>query len=156
MCPRCQCRCSKDRPACRSAPTSWANAPATASSLLMHAGYRKCFGDAHFHRRSAMHLTTLRASLGCALICSALGAAAQTYPDKPIRAIVPFAAGGGVDIATRSVGQKLTERWHQQVIVDNRGGANGNIGAEMASRAAPDDDTLLFGSTGPMAINPTL
>jgi tripartite-type tricarboxylate transporter receptor subunit TctC len=54
------------------------------------------------------------------------------------------------------VGQKLTDRWHQQVIVDNRGGANGNIGAEIAARAAPDGYTLLFGSTGPMAINPTL
>ena len=75
---------------------------------------------------------------------------------KPIRAIVPFAPGGGVDIATRTVGQKLSERWKQQVIVDNRAGANGNIGAEIASRAPADGYTLLFGSTGPMAINPTL
>ena len=103
-----------------------------------------------------MHPNPLRAYLCCACMCSALPADAQTYPDKPIRAIVPFAAGGGVDIATRSVGQKLTERWRQQVIVDNRGGANGNIGAEMAKNAAADGYTLLFGSTGPMAINPTL
>ncbi len=93
---------------------------------------------------------------GCASFTITATAFAQNYPTKPIRAIVPFAAGGGVDIATRSVGQKLTERWGQQVIVDNRGGANGNIGAELAAHAVPDGYTLLFGSTGPMAINPTL
>ena len=103
-----------------------------------------------------MHLNSLRAALGCALIGIATAASAQDYPTKPIRAIVPFAAGGGVDIAARSVGQKMTEHWGQQVIVDNRGGANGNIGAELASHAVPDGYTLLFGSTGPMAINPTL
>jgi len=103
-----------------------------------------------------MHLNSLRAALGHALIGIATVASAQDYPTKPIRAIVPFAAGGGVDIAARSVGQKMTERWGQQVIVDNRGGANGNIGAELAAHAAADGHTLLFGSTGPMAINPTL
>jgi tripartite-type tricarboxylate transporter receptor subunit TctC len=97
----------------------------------------------------------LRAIAAVAL-CGYAAAGAQNYPSKPVRAIVPFAAGGGVDIATRSVGQKLGERWGQQVIVDNRGGANGNIGAEIAARAAPDGYTLLFASTGPMAINPTL
>lgn len=83
-------------------------------------------------------------------------ARSQNYPSKPIRAIVPFAPGGGTDIAMRVIGQKLVERWGQQVIVDNRGGANGNIGAEIASRAAPDGYTLLVGSAGVMAINPSL
>jgi tripartite-type tricarboxylate transporter receptor subunit TctC len=81
---------------------------------------------------------------------------AQDYPRKPIRAVVPFAAGGGVDIAARSVGQKLNERWGQQVVVDNRGGANGNIGADLVAHSAPDGYTWCFCSGGPMAINPAL
>lgn len=83
-------------------------------------------------------------------------AVAQDYPAKPIRAIVPMATGGPTDAAVRVVGQKLTQRWGQQVIVDNRAGANGNIGTEIAARAAPDGYTLLVGVTGPMAINPAL
>lgn len=67
------------------------------------------------------------------------------YPSRPVRFIVPFAAGGAVDILARAVGQKLTESWRQQVIVDNRPGAGGNIGAEVASRAAPDGYTVLLG-----------
>ena len=89
------------------------------------------------------------------LLCSG-AARADDYPSRPVRAIVPFPAGGGVDIATRTIGQKLSERWKQQLIVDNRGGANGNIGAELAAHTPPDGYTLLLGSTGPMAINPTL
>jgi len=103
-----------------------------------------------------MRPNSLRAYLCCALICSTLTAAAQTYPDKPIRAIVPFAAGGGVDIATRSVGQKLTERWHQQVIVDNRGGAAGVIGTRAAAKTAPDGYTLVMSTSGTTTINPSL
>jgi tripartite-type tricarboxylate transporter receptor subunit TctC len=103
----------------------------------------------------------MNAFAGCALAAaistSAIPASvAQDYPTKPIRAIVPYAPGGGVDIAARVVGQKLTERWGQQVIVDNRAGANGNIGAELAARAAPDGYTFFVGATGPMAINPSL
>jgi tripartite-type tricarboxylate transporter receptor subunit TctC len=90
------------------------------------------------------------------LFVSGAPSQAADYPSKPIRAIVPFAPGGGVDIAARSVGQKLSERWKQQVIIDNRSGANGNIGAEIASHAPADGYTLLLGSTGPMAINPSL
>ena len=78
------------------------------------------------------------------------------FPSRSVRAIVPFSAGGGVDIAARVVGQKLSERWGQPIVVDNRAGANGNIGAEAAARAAADGHTLLFGSAGTMAINPSL
>ena len=78
---------------------------------------------------------------------------AQDYPTKPIRVIVPIAAGGGTDIATRIVGQKLTERWAHQVVVDNRPGAGGNIGTELAARANPDGYTLLSTSPGPIVVN---
>ena len=78
----------------------------------------------------------------------ALPAVAQTYPSKPIRVIVPFPPGGTSDILTRLIGAKLTESWGQQVIADNRSGANGNIGAELTARAAPDGYTLMLGDIG--------
>lgn len=70
--------------------------------------------------------------------------AAQGYPSKPIRLIVPFTPGGGTDILARVIGQKLTESMGQQVIVDNRAGAGGNIGAELAAKASPDGHTILM------------
>ena len=81
---------------------------------------------------------------------------AATYPAKPIRMIVPFAAGGPTDILARAIGQKLTERWGQPVVIDNRPGAGGNIGAELAARSAPDGYTLMLGTAGILAVNPSL
>ncbi len=69
---------------------------------------------------------------------------AQEYPTKPIRWIVPYPPGGTSDVVARLVGQKLTEVWKQPVLIENRGGANGNIGTEMAAKAAPDGYTLLL------------
>jgi len=71
---------------------------------------------------------------------------AQTYPAKPVRIIVPFAPGGATDIVTRILAQKLTETWGQQVLADNRAGAGGNIGAEIAAKAPPDGYTLFMTS----------
>lgn len=78
----------------------------------------------------------------------------RTYPVKPVRLITPFAAGGGTDIIARLVGQRLGEEWSQAVIVDNRGGGNGNIGTELVVRSAPDGYTILLPTNAPIVINP--
>ena len=83
-------------------------------------------------------------------------AAAQTYPSKPIRLIVPFAAGGTTDVIARLVGQKLTEALGQQFVIDNRPGANGNLGTEIAVKAQSDGYTLVMSYDGTMAINPSM
>jgi tripartite-type tricarboxylate transporter receptor subunit TctC len=80
---------------------------------------------------------------------------AQAYPTKPIRIVVPYPPGGTTDILTRIIGQKLTEAWGQQVIIDNRAGASGNIGAEAVVRSAGDGYTLLSASTV-HTVNPSL
>jgi len=81
---------------------------------------------------------------------------AQVYPLKSIRMVVPFASGGPTDILARSVGMRLTEAWGQQMVIDNRAGAAGNIGAEMVAKAAPDGYTLLTASSGMLTVNPAL
>ncbi len=87
----------------------------------------------------------------------ALSAAhAQNYPVKAIRFVVPFPPGGPLDISARAIGQKLTEAWKQPVIIDNRPGAGGNIGADNVAKSAPDGYTLLMGAVSTHAINPNL
>lgn len=81
---------------------------------------------------------------------------AQPYPTKPIRFLVPQAAGGSTDTLSRIVGQKLSERLGQQVVMDNRPGANGMIGTELVAKSQPDGYTLLAGGTGTIAINVSL
>jgi tripartite-type tricarboxylate transporter receptor subunit TctC len=90
------------------------------------------------------------ATLGASLAC------AQNYPIKPIRMVVHFPAGGPTDLVARMLGQKFTESWGQQVVVDNRPSANGIIGVEAVVRAAPDGYTLLFATGGSMSIAPAL
>ncbi len=87
----------------------------------------------------------------CALI--AIAAAAQDYPSRPLRFIVPFTAGGGGDMIIREVAQRLTARLGQTVVVDNRAGAGGSLGTEIVAHAAPDGLTLLMANVAPMAIN---
>jgi tripartite-type tricarboxylate transporter receptor subunit TctC len=82
--------------------------------------------------------------------------AAQTYPSKPIRMIVPYTPGGSTDIVARVVGQKLGEALRAQVVIDNRPGAGGNIGVEAAAKSAPDGYTLVMGHIGTFAVNPAL
>ena len=89
----------------------------------------------------------------CMLATSAI-TSAQTYPSRPVRIVVPFAPGGATDIVTRVVGQKLGEAWGQTVVVDNRGGAGGNIGADIVAKASPDGYTLLMTSGSIVTANP--
>jgi tripartite-type tricarboxylate transporter receptor subunit TctC len=91
-----------------------------------------------------------------ALAVAATGAMAQAWPTKPVTIVVPFAPGGGTDIGTRVVAQKLSQLWGQSVVVDNRGGAGGNVGLDIVSRAKPDGYTLMTGNVGTQSINPTL
>jgi tripartite-type tricarboxylate transporter receptor subunit TctC len=84
------------------------------------------------------------------------GARPDTYFSKPLRFIVPYAPGGPTDVLARVIGQKLTERWGQPVVVENRSGANGAIGAEQAARAPGDGYTLFLGNTSILTINPAL
>ena len=98
---------------------------------------------------------TLIASLGLGSVASLLPHQAfAAFPDHPIRLIVPFAAGGNADIVGRIVGERISDTLGQPVVVDNRGGAGGSIGAEAVARATPDGYTLLVGSNGPLTVNP--
>jgi len=101
-----------------------------------------------------LSIFTFRLAAAAALALSCAAAAAQPYPNRPVRIIVPQAAGGGVDIMARSVAQKLTESWGQQVIVDNRPGANGIIGIEPVAKSKPDGYTLSAAFTSVLTINP--
>ena len=94
-------------------------------------------------------------SLGGTLFC-AEASFAQRYPDKPVRMIVPFPAGGSNDIIARLLAQKLAETFGQQFIIDNRGGAGGAIGAQLVANAAPDGYTLLLNNPGPAIHNVVL
>ena len=92
----------------------------------------------------------------CFLLLTSPGAAAQGYPSKPIRFVVPYPAGGPLDTVARLVGQKVSESVKQPVIVDNKPGAGGNIGADAVAKSAPDGYTILMGAVATHAINPAL
>jgi tripartite-type tricarboxylate transporter receptor subunit TctC len=98
----------------------------------------------------------LALGLAAAGIALGHGAAAQGWPAKPVRVVVGFTAGGTTDILARNVGQQLGERLKQPFVVDNKPGAGGNLGTEIAVRAPADGYTLLVASVGPIAVNPTL
>jgi tripartite-type tricarboxylate transporter receptor subunit TctC len=106
--------------------------------------------------RFNLRLARLVVSAGV-LAGAAGGVFAQSaYPDKSIRLIVPFPAGGPTDVIARAVGQKLTESLGQSVVIDNRGGGGGNIGSDIVAKAAPDGYTLVMGIVGTHAINASL
>ena len=97
-----------------------------------------------------------RIFLAAALAIGASGAFAQAYPNKPVRMIVGFPPGGGTDIVARVISQKLSEWWGQPVTVENRAGATGTIGADVAAKSAPDGYTLIMGHVNSTGIAPNL
>ncbi|MGZ5126662.1 MAG: Bug family tripartite tricarboxylate transporter substrate binding protein [Burkholderiales bacterium] len=103
-----------------------------------------------------MLCTSVLLAATAALIPARAHAADAPYPVKPIRVIVPFAAGGSTDILIRTVGQKLSEQLQQQLLIDNRGGAGGAIGAELAAKAPPDGYTIMATTSGVVVVNPSL
>jgi tripartite-type tricarboxylate transporter receptor subunit TctC len=110
-------------------------------------------------RRTAHALTallTVTASFACEGILAATSDPASGYPSRPIRIIVAYTPAGTTDILARALGQKMTENWGQSVIVENRPGANGNIGTEIAARATPDGYTIIMGTAATHSINNTL
>jgi tripartite-type tricarboxylate transporter receptor subunit TctC len=104
-----------------------------------------------------MNRRTLLMGFAAAAGLRATSAAAQVpYPARPIHLIVPFTPGGSTDILGRAIGQALAQAWGQPVIIDNKPGAGGAIGADAAAKAAPDGYTLFMGHIGTLAVNPTL
>jgi len=97
-----------------------------------------------------------RGALALLVVTLPLAARGQTYPAKPIRLVVTFVPGGPTDIQGRMLAEKLTQRFGQQVIVDNRGGAGGNIGMELVAKSPPDGYTIVISTVGTWAVNPYL
>jgi tripartite-type tricarboxylate transporter receptor subunit TctC len=91
-----------------------------------------------------MHQSLLPVALAIGALCAAPAFAQDAYPNKPVRMIVPFAPGGGIDIVGRTLGQKLSEHWKQPVVIENRPGASGAIGTQLAAKAPADGYTLLM------------
>ncbi len=106
-------------------------------------------------KSNLLKLPAIAACLGMAML-GAAGPAAADYPDKPVRLIVPFAPGGGSDVVARLIGDKLAAKWGQPIIVENRPGAGGALGAGMVAAAPSDGYTLLLSDASATTINPTL
>jgi tripartite-type tricarboxylate transporter receptor subunit TctC len=87
---------------------------------------------------------------------AALQSEAQQYPSKPVRLVVPYATGGTTDVLARLLSPRLSEAWGQSVVVENRAGANGNVGSDLVAKAPADGYTLLVGTSGSNAVNPSL
>ncbi len=107
-------------------------------------------------RTFAFGLAAHAAAIAALSVAAAQGGGAGEYPDRPIRIVVGFAAGGATDITTRAMAPKLQALLGQPIVVENRAGAGGNLATEQVVRAAPDGYTLLMGTVGALAINPTL
>ena len=107
--------------------------------------------------RALVNAVVAIAAIAASSVAGGQSLAQQTdYPNRAVRVIVAFTAGGTTDLLARAVSQKLSERFKQPFVVDNRPGGGGNIGTELAARATPDGYTLIVDSVGPIAVNPTL
>ena len=98
----------------------------------------------------------LALTTACAVSAQTQGAPSASYPAKPVRIVVPYPPGGGIDVLARLIGERLSQRWGQPVLVDNRPGGGTILGADAVARAAPDGSTLLLTSDATMTINPHL
>jgi tripartite-type tricarboxylate transporter receptor subunit TctC len=98
----------------------------------------------------------LSALLGGVLSLTAQAQSPATFPSKPIKIVVPFPAGGTSDVLARLIGQKMTEAWGQPVLIDNKPGSSGNLGADLVAKAAPDGHTLVLMDVGNLVISPAL
>ncbi len=103
-----------------------------------------------------MHKRFFTAALAASLALLAWPAVAQSYPAKPIKIVVPFPAGGTSDVLARLIGQKMTESWGQPVVVENKPGSSGNLGADAVAKSAADGYTLVLMDVGNLAISPAL
>ena len=90
------------------------------------------------------------------MLAVAAGAAAQDYPQRPIRMVIPFPAGGSIDVIGRAIAQSWSAALGQQIVIDNRGGAGGTLGTELVAKAQPDGYTILYGNSGPLSIGPLI
>ena len=102
--------------------------------------------------RHAAHLLAACWMLGCASVAAAQGA----YPNRPVTIVIGFSAGGTTDIIARLISDELRKGLGQPIVIDNKPGAGGNIGADIVAKAKPDGYTLLMGSVGPLAVNASL
>ena len=128
--------------------------PYPRETLTMNWYERRC--RIEFPTRCAP-VMALAAMLAIALSLSASkDVAAQSYPSRPVKLVVPFPPGGPLDIIGRAIAQKLTEAWGQSVVVDNRPGAGGNIGADVVAKSPPDGYTVVMGALSTHAVNPSL
>ena len=109
----------------------------------------------HCFKRGALYAAVVLITAGTAPTFAAQADPIASYPSKPVRFIVPFVAGAGTDTTGRVVAAKLSEIWKEQVVVDNRAGASGNIGSDYVAKAAPDGNTLLFTATS-FGTNPAI
>ncbi len=103
-----------------------------------------------------MHRRFLSAAVLASLALLAWPVAAQNYPSRPIKIVVPFPAGGTSDVLARMIGQKMTESWGQPVVIENKPGSSGNLGADVVAKSAPDGYTLVLMDVGNLVISPAL
>jgi tripartite-type tricarboxylate transporter receptor subunit TctC len=145
-------------PACpRNAPNDGSNLKAaTAPRIFFGSEPMNTVRNAPLYRIAPGAAGVLAAIMAAAVLAPVPAAHTQQYPTKPIRMVVPFPPGGFSDVFARIIGAKMNESWGQQMAVDNRPGAGGNIGADIVAKSPPDGYTLVMGTIGTHAINATL